>query len=320
MNLRLTAILLVSALTASAQSPASPAAPAQPSKTAPHAPTARNAATPAAATPESSAISKRVEKYLRTVYAWGPQFQIKVGTPVETPVPGVLQVSVEIGFGGESNAGQVLVSSDGRYIVQGELSDMNADPFAAIRQNMHLADAPSDGPRDARVVVVEYGDFQCPSCRQLQPVIKALRPTYPQVRFVFRDFPLTQIHAWSMTASLGVRCVLQQNREAFWKYFDAIYETQDLIKPDSAWDKIIEQAAALGLDQNAFKVCMAAPETKQVVESSIQQAIALKVANTPIVFVNGRRLVGGDRESLEQYIRFELAATERSSQEKKPRD
>jgi len=318
MNLRLTAIFLGAALTASAQSPAPSASPAPPSKPVPRASSARKATAPAAATPESSVISKKVEKYLRTVYAWGPQFQVKVGAPHETPVPGVLQVPIEIVFGGETNAGQVLVSSDGRYIVQGELNDMSADPFAPIRQKMYLDDAASDGPRDARVVVVEYGDFQCPSCRQLQPVIKALRTAYPQVRWVFRDFPLTQIHAWAMTASLGGRCVLRQNPAAFWTYFDAIYERQDLIKPENAWDKIIEQSATLALDQDAFKGCMAAPETKQAVDSSIQEAIALKVANTPTVFVNGRRLVGGDRESLEQYIQFELAAAEKSPPGKKP--
>lgn len=306
MSFRFLAIIVFAALAASAQTPPPPATPAPPAKAAPRAPAAHKAA----ATPEASAITKKVVKYLRNVYAWGPQFHVKIGAPAETPIPGLLQVPIEVNLSGDTNAGQVLVSADGRYIVQGELSDMNADPFAAIRQKIHLENAPSDGPADARVVVVEYGDFQCPSCRQLQQVIKPLRANYPQVRFVFRDFPLTQIHAWAMTAALGGRCVLRQNRAAFWSYYDTVYESQDLIKAENAWDKMLEQAAALGLDQDAFKTCVAAPETKQEVEASVQEGIALKVANTPTVFVNGRRLVGGDRESLEQYIQFELAATE----------
>jgi protein-disulfide isomerase len=73
---------------------------------------------------------------------------------------------------------------------------------------------------------------------------------------------------------------------------------------------MLEQATALGLDQAAFKACMAARDTKQAVESSVQEGIDLKVANTPTVFVNGRRLVGGDQQTLEQFIQFELAATE----------
>ena len=255
-------------------------------------------------------LSKRVERYLRTMYAWGPQYVVKIGAPTATPVPGLLQVPLEVSFAGDTNSGQVFVSADGRFIVQGELSDMTGDPFAAIRQKINLDDAASEGPADARVVVVEYGDFQCPSCRQLQQVLKPLRPNYPQVRFVFRDFPLTHIHAWAMTASLGGRCILRQNPAAFWTYFDAIYDAQDLIKPETAYDKVLEQAAALGIDQAAFKTCMAAPETKAAVERSIQEGIDLKIANTPTVFVNGRRMVGGDRESLEQYIQFELAAAE----------
>lgn len=322
MKFRISALILFAALAASAQSPATPqTSAASTAKTATRSAAPHQASPPAAATPESSAIEKRVESFLRRIYAWGPQYQIKVGAPVETPIPGLLQVPVEIAFGGDTNAGQVLVSADGRFIIQGELSDINADPFTPIRQKMHLEDAPSDGPRDARVVVVEYGDFQCPSCKQLQQVIKALRGNYPQVRFVFRDFPLTHIHAWAMTASLGGRCVLRQNPAAFWNYYDAVYESQDLIKPENAWEKILEQAAALSLDQVAFKACMAAPETKQAVESSVQEGIDLKVANTPTVFVNGRRLVGGDQQSLEQFIQFEIAAAERKpASGKKPTD
>jgi protein-disulfide isomerase len=310
MTYRFIAIILLAAVATSAQSPApSSGKAAPPAKAATHS-SASNKPAPAA-TPESAAITRKIEKYLRNIYAWGPQFQVKIGAPADTPIPGLLHVPIEINFSGQTNSGEVLVSADGRYIVQGELSDMNADPFAPIRQKMRLDDAASDGPRDSRVVVVEYGDFQCPSCRQLQPVIKALRQTYPQVRFVFRDFPLTQIHAWAMTASLAGRCVLSQKPEAFWTYSDAIYESQDLIKPENAWDRMVDQAGNLGLDQDVFKACMAAPETKQLVDASIQEAIGLKVANTPTLFVNGRRLVGGDRESLEQYIRFELAAPER---------
>jgi protein-disulfide isomerase len=266
-----------------------------------------------------SVLSARVERYLRNLYAWGPQYLVKIGAPVATPIPGLLQVPLEVSFAGDSNSGQVYVSSDGRFIVQGELSDMTGDPFVNIRQKIDLHDAASDGPAGARVVVVEYGDFQCPSCRQLQQVLKGLRGNYPQVRFVFRDFPLSHIHAWAMTASLGGRCVIAQKPAAFWNYFDAIYDAQDAIKPETAYDKVLEQGASLGLDQAAFKACMAAPETKAAVERSIQEGIDLKIANTPTVFVNGRRLVGGDRESLEQYIQFELAAAEhKPSTEHKP--
>ncbi|NDQ58060.1 MAG: thioredoxin domain-containing protein [Acidipila sp.] len=294
--LRLATFVLLAALSAAAQTPKTSATPAHKSST--------------TSPGDSSVLSRRVERYLRTMYAWGPQYVVKIGAPAATPVPGLLQVSLEVSFAGDTNSGQVFVSSDGRFIVQGELSDMTGDPFAAIRQKINLDDAASEGPADARVVVVEYGDFQCPSCRQLQQVLKPLRPNYPQVRFVFRDFPLTHIHAWAMTASLGGRCVLRQNPAAFWTYFDAIYDAQDLIKPETAYDKVLEQAATLGVDQAAFKTCMAAPETKSAVERSIQEGIDLKIANTPTVFVNGRRMVGGDRESLEQYIQFELAAAE----------
>jgi protein-disulfide isomerase len=296
------AIFLLVAVAASAQSPA---------KTPARAAAAPHSGTAPAASAASPALARKIENYLRKLYAWGSKVTVKVGAPVETPIAGLQQVPVVVTFGSESNAGQVFVSADGRYIVQGEMSDMTADPFVPIREKIHLDDAPSEGPADSRIVVVEYGDFQCPSCRAYQQALRAIKPNYPQVRFVFRDFPLTQIHAWAMSASLGGRCVQRQNPAAFWTYYDAIYDAQDSIKPENAWDKIMEQSAALGLDQAAFKGCMIAPETKALVARSMAEGVDLKIANTPTVFVNGRRLVGGDRETLEQFIQFELAATER---------
>jgi protein-disulfide isomerase len=72
---------------------------------------------------------------------------------------------------------------------------------------------------------------------------------------------------------------------------------------------MLDYGGQLGLDTAALKSCMAAPETKAELERRFNEGVALKVANTPTVFVNGRRLVGGDRQTLEQFIQFELAAT-----------
>lgn len=257
----------------------------------------------------TSTIEKKVEVFLRKLYAWGPSFRVKVGPLKDAAVHGFYEVPVEVTVGQQSDSAVVYVSKDARYLLRGDLQDMSTDPLAAVRSLIHLADNPSKGPADARVTVVEYSDFQCPSCRQLHQTLRAILPAYPQVRFVFKDFPLVQIHPWAMTAAIAGRCAYQQTPEAFWKLHDAIFDNQDAISPENAWQKMVDFAGQVaGLDSNAFRTCMAGPDTTKAVLESIKEGQALKVANTPTVFVNGRRMIGSDRTLLEQYIQYELAA------------
>ena len=256
----------------------------------------------------TSAIEKKVEAFLRKLYAWGPSFRVKVGPLKDAAVHGFYEVPVEVTVGQQSDSAVIYVSKDGRYLLRGDLQDMSADPLAAVRSLIHLANNPSKGPGDARVTVVEYSDFQCPSCRQLHQTLRAILPAYPQVRFVFKDFPLVQFHPWAMTAAIAGRCAYQHSPDAFWKLHDAIFDNQDAISPENVWQKMADFAGQVaGLDSNAFHTCMAAQEPSQAVLENIKEGQGLKVANTPTVFVNGRRIIGGDRTLLEQYIQYELA-------------
>ncbi len=262
---------------------------------------------PAELTPAQ--IQKKVEAEVRKLYALGPSFTIKVATPTESPLPGLLVVNVEVTSEGATNSVPFFISKDGRYFLRGEVFDTTKDPFAETRAQITLAAAPSKGPANARVTVVEYADFQCPTCRALYNVIKALQPQFPQVRFVFKDFPLEQVHPWAMTAATAGRCAYQQKPAAFWVLHDRIFDNQEVISTSTVWQTMLDYAADAALDVDAFRACMAAPETRALIQKSANEAIKLNIANTPTVFVNGRRFIGADRQTLEQYIRFELAAT-----------
>jgi protein-disulfide isomerase len=254
-------------------------------------------------------IQKKVETQVRRLYALGPSFGVKVSAPTESPLLGVLAVNVEVTSEGSSDSVQFYISKDGKFFMRGEVFDMAKDPFAENRAQITLAGAPFRGPSNARVTVVEYADFQCPTCRGLYSIIKAMQPQFPQVKFVFKDFPLEQIHPWSMTAASAGRCAYQQKPTAFWVFHDRIYDNQEIISATTVWQTMLDYAAAAGLDADAFRACMVAPETKTTIQKSVDEGTKLKIANTPTVFVNGRRFIGADQQTLEQYIRFELAAT-----------
>lgn len=253
-------------------------------------------------------LERQVERFVRRLFALGPSFQVRAGAPSPAPVEGFLEVPVEIVAGGQVNDLVFYVSRDGRHIFRGELFELAADPFAATRDRIRLDGAPSKGPADARVVVVEFADFECPSCRMLHNALRQIVPRYPQVRFVFKDYPLEQIHPWALTAHTAGRCALAQSSDGFWKLHDLIYDNQEAITPSNVWQTMLDFAGRAGLDVALLRACMTSEAPKQALAASVAEGQALRVANTPTVFVNGRRIVGGDPNLIVQYIEYELAA------------
>jgi protein-disulfide isomerase len=269
------------------------------------APAASASKTSVAAPP--TALQKSVEAYLRNLYAFGPSVQLTVSAPKESEVPGLLETTVDLKDGENSQSAKFYLSKDGKYLVRGEVSDLSKDPLAETRARIQMNDAPSLGDPKAQVTLVEFSDFECPVCRSLHDVLRGMLPNYPQVRVVFKDFPLESLHPWARTAALAGRCAYQQDPKAFWKVYDAIYDQQEVISAANAWTKMADFAAAAGLNPDAFKACMASPEAGAAVDASRANGQQLEVGSTPTVFVNGRRLVGADPRLLEQYIKYELA-------------
>ena len=247
---------------------------------------------------------RRVEKYLRNLYAWGPSYEIKVGPSKSSPVAGLLEVPVTVSKGGQSDSAIVYLSHDGNFLIRGEVSDISADPFAETKSKLHVETSASLGSPNAKVTLVEFGDLECPSCRQLDVFLRAYLPQHPEVRLVFKHFPLTDVHPWAMTAALAAQCALQQNQPAFWKMHDAIYDSQDLISPSNAWDKLIDIGAQAGMNREDLKTCMAATETSDRVKQDISEGHSLNVTGTPTSFVNGRRVGGPDGSLIDQYVSF----------------
>src|SRR5258706_2168053 len=178
-------------------------------------------------------LQKNVEGYLRNLYAMGPNVLLTVSVPKDSEVPGLLETTVDLKDGETSQSAKFYVSKDGKYLVRGDVSDLSKDPLAATRARIQMKDAPSLGDPKATVTLVEFSDFECPVCRSLHDVLRGMLPNYPQVRVVFKDFPLEQLHPWARTAALAGRCAYQQDPQAFWQVDDAIYDQQEGISPSN---------------------------------------------------------------------------------------
>jgi protein-disulfide isomerase len=251
-------------------------------------------------------IQKAVEAYLRNLYAFGADTAVNVAVPKDIGIEGLQEVDIEVKVGESQQTGKVYVTKDGKYMFRGELSELSKDPLAENRAQLQIKDSPAIGPANSPVTVVEFSDFECPVCRSLHDAVRQLLPNYPQVRLVFKDFPLEQLHPWARTAALAGRCAYQQDPKAFWKMYDLIYDGQDVISAENAWGKMTDFARQSGIDADLFKACMASPEAGAAVDASRANGVQLEVGSTPTIFVNGRRIIGADPRILEQYIKYEL--------------
>ncbi|MGO9640289.1 MAG: thioredoxin domain-containing protein [Candidatus Acidiferrales bacterium] len=257
--------------------------------------------------PEVIALQKKIDAFLRRAYAWGPDYKLDVGALNETGISDLYAVSVKVTYSGQSDSTVVYVSKDGHYMVRGELQDMSADPNADTKKAIHIGNAPSKGPANAPVTIVEYADYECPACGQFNSLLPGILAKNPQVRLVFKEFPLTDIHPWAMTAATAARCVNQLSPTAFWKFHDSVFESQDLISASNAWDKLLDLASQLGVNTESLKACMVDTATTKAIQAEQQEDQILQITMTPTIFVNGRRVLGPDDQLVEQYIDYELA-------------
>lgn len=156
---------------------------------------------------------------------------------------------------------------------------------------------PTRGPAEAKVVIEEFSDFQCPACASAEPVVKQVLEQYgDQVQFVYNDFPLTSIHPNAGNAALAGQCAWKQGDDAFWKLHDLLFERQTSWVSKSrtaAVDDFKAFAGELTLDTTAFNQCLDNQETEEAVKDDEREARQRNVNSTPTFFVNGERVVGG---------------------------
>jgi protein-disulfide isomerase len=147
--------------------------------------------------------------------------------------------------------------------------------------------APTRGPADAPVTIVEFSDFHCPYCRQVQPVLDQVRRKYGnRVKLVFRDYPIDVLHPQARAVAEAARCATEQGR--FWEFHDLVFKGS----PDATAALLDGYAKSLGLDTAAFASCRTSGKYKAAVTSSTDEGAELGITGTPTFFINGRMVVG----------------------------
>lgn len=259
---------------------------------------------------KKSAFDKAtLEAYVRHMGVWGPQITVQISDPKPSPIPGLMEMEVRATAGLASQTQTFYVSKDGSKIMTGNIYDINRNPFQNELDKLKTSSEPSFGTPGAPVVLVVFSDFECPYCKEEAKMLRQNLPSaYPkEVRTYFIDFPLEQIHPWAKAAAIAGRCIFHQHAESFWAYHDWIYDHQSEITADNVRSKILEWAKSANLDVLALQQCIDNKTTEAEVARNIEMARALLVNQTPTLFVNGRRLLGGiSWPDLRQIIDYEI--------------
>lgn len=276
------------------------------------------------------AIKQKVIQYIQKLY---PQLAgVSLKSFEKDPDLPYFRGSVQFTAQGRTSEGYFYVSQDGRYLVIGEIFDMNIDPVKAQWKKMSqgaeqrmamidLKDRPFRGNPNASVVVIEYSDYQCPFCKRAFDSIegKLLQEYGDKIKFVYKHLPLTGIHPWAMKAAIAAACAYQQSPEAFWGIHERFFKNQGVINPENLRSKVESFAKELNLDTKKLLACFDNEETRSVVEADMNEARSLGINGTPQFLINGVMLRSGvlPYEELKQYIEMALANTGSQNKSKK---
>ena len=164
-----------------------------------------------------------------------------------------------------------------------------------------LGESPVKGPRDAPVTIVEFSDFQCPGCKTYQGLLNQVLQLYPkEVKLVYKEFPLADIHANAVNAAKAALAAGRQGK--FWEMHDMIYQNQD----ELGMDDLKAYAQKVGLDVHRWEQDFSSPEVQQQLSREAEEGRAVGVDSTPSFFVNGRRITQGTVEEFKLLIQEAL--------------
>lgn len=248
----------------------------------------------------SPAIARRVEVLIRSKSSVPPNYDIHLGSVSKSDVPGFHQIAVTFTADGKSSKPiPFLLSDDGKTLAQFTRFDISQDPKKAVS----LADRPArGGGPNAPVDIVVFDDLECPYCAKMHAqLFPALLDRYKgQVRIVYRDFPLLEIHPWAMRAAIDTNCIATQSSTGYWNVVDYIHaHAADLGGPEKSvatanatLDRLAhDEATRDKLNVAALDACVAKQDATPI-KQSIADATTLGVDATPALFINGEKLEG----------------------------
>ena len=248
-----------------------------------------------------SDITKVVERHVRAQYSLPPDVQVNVGTLRASEFANYDALTVTFASPGQKKDFEFLLSRDHKTLLRLTRFDLTTDLYTELMKKIDVRGRPTRGNKDAKVTVVNYDDFECPFCSRMhQTLFPGLFKEYgDRVLFIYKDYPLEEIHPWAVHAAVNANCLAAQNADAYWDYADYLHGNQQAITgqkghegQNAELDKLANlQAEKHNLDVPILQACVKAQDEKAV-RASMQEGDKIGVEATPAMFVNGQKLDG----------------------------
>ncbi len=250
-----------------------------------------------------SDLAKRIERQVRAAYSIPSEVNITVGevTP-STEWPNYDSVTVTIAGGdGKKSDYKFLVSKDRNTMLRLVKFDLSKDPFAEMMSKIDVTGRPIRGAKGAKVTVINFDDFECPFCSRMHQTLfpQLLKEYGDRVTFIYKDYPLVEIHPWATHAAVDANCLAAQNGDAYWDFADYIHANQRDVSNEktpgarfAAIDKMtMLQGQKHNVDAEKLQACIKAQD-EGAVKASMKEAEGVGVSATPTIFINGQKIDG----------------------------
>jgi protein-disulfide isomerase len=264
----------------------------------------------------SPETSKRIERQVRSYFNVPETVKLTVGQPKSSSdFPNFETVPITFQNGERKTTQDFLLSKDGKTLFR--LAKIDISPAAyeltvkqdeeakkkqlELMKKIDTAGRPYRGNKDAKVMMIVYDDFQCPYCAQMyRTLFNDVAKNYADnVRIVFKDYPLFQIHPWAKRAAIDSNCLAEQSNDAYWDFADYVHNHQGAIAPNrdlqaanANLDKIaLDSGKKRGVDPSILQACLKA-QPENALNASVKEAESMQVEATPTMFIGGKRLEG----------------------------
>jgi len=246
-------------------------------------------------------VAQRIERQVRLFYNIRPDVKISVSRAQRSEFHNYDTVIITFEAKSKKQDYEFLLSRDAKTLIRMTKLDLSNNPSAAEVNNIDVRGRPARGNKNAKVVVVVWNDFQCPFCSRMHQVVfsQLLEEYGNRVAFMYKDFPLAEVHPWAVHAAVDANCLAAQSSATYWDFADDIHAGQQEINSREGRDaqsSEVDRLALLkgqrhNLDMGKLKSCIRSQD-EQAIRTSIMEGQALGVNATPTLFVNGRKVEG----------------------------
>ncbi len=248
--------------------------------------------------PSDPVLTRKIEVMVRAKFNVPPDYNVLLGARKPSQIPGFDSLPVIFVHSGKNTNVDFLISADNTKLARLETFDLVKDPTF----NIDVANRPIRGNPDAKVTIINFDDLECGYCARMhQTFFPSTVDHYKGlIKFVYKDFPLEEIHPWAVHAAVDANCLASQSPDVYWTYVDYLHshgsdingDDRDLKKSFDALDRIARQEATLSkLDSPKLDSCLAKQDESQV-RTSAHEAETLGLEGTPALFINGEKIPG----------------------------